>query len=560
MFLVKETRSYPIEVTEVPMKLFAIIFPLLAVAIGVTSLCEAKNLHVPQQFPSIQAAIDQANEGDIVLVSPGVYNERIEIAPRVTVRSIGGDEQGRLGILRAENTILDGGGKAEAVPGVTMAEGATLDGFTVTNVGLYDEALWDKHHATQGNEQSHEQIGHFGSPAIGIVRVTCTVANNIVHHNGDTGIGIRGTKDRACSPRVVHNFCYRNMGGGIGSMEGSTAIINGNHCFQNFYAGIGHAGASPIVTNNTCYENIRAGIGISDGASPIVRRNNCYGNRRAGIGVRTGKETSPVIEDNECYENDMAGIGCEENATPIIRNNRCYRNAMAGIGARGGAQPLIVNNTCYENSMAGIGLSDETVAVIVRNNCRENEMAGIGVSSTAHAVVCHNQCLENKLVAIGLPDGATAVIHGNEVSRSEGAPPLIAIKGGSSAILSENSIRGGGVAGVLIEGRATLINNRLQGKGPEQGSAVWIWKGSSVTIANNKFDGYRNAVNADGSQVLVCDNEIRGFENTAIIVKRSSHPAHVFGNTAVSNNAADKPVIVEGELGVVSDNRLISDR
>ena len=31
-----------------------------------------------------------------------------------------------------------------------MAEGSTLDGFTVTNVGVYDEGSWNRHHATHG--------------------------------------------------------------------------------------------------------------------------------------------------------------------------------------------------------------------------------------------------------------------------------------------------------------------------------------------------------------------------------------------------------------------------
>lgn len=517
----------------------------------------AKELLVPSQYDSIQSAIDTASAGDIVLVTAGVYHERIQFVPGITVRSAGGDEKGELGMLRAERTILNGGGPAGKGPGVMMAEGATLDGFTVTNTGLYDDALWKKHHATQGNEQSHEHIGLFGSPAIGIVGVTCIISNNIVHHNGDTGIGIRGVKGRDCSPRVVKNFCYRNMGGGIGSMEGSTAIIERNRCFQNFFAGIGHAGASPVVTDNVCYENIRAGIGISDGASPIVRGNECYKNRRAGIGVRTGETTSPVIVDNDCHENAMAGIGCEEHSTPIIRNNRCYQNALAGIGSRSGARPLIFDNQSYENELAGIGISDESIAVVVGNKCRQNKTAGIGVASKANAVICHNRCDENKLVAIGLPDGATAVIHDNELSRTDGNPPLVAVKGGATALLSNNSIRGGGVAGVLVEGNATLINNRFEGKGPGQGSAIWVWKGSTATVSLNKFDGYRNAVNATGSRVMVSENEVRGFTGTAIIVKQSSQAAHVFGNHAISDHETDKPVVVEGLSGVVSENRLV---
>ena len=110
-----------------------------------------------------------------------------------------------------------------------MAEGSTLDGFSVTGVGRYDEVRWKKHHATQGEEQAKEPIGAPGTPGISAGGITrCTVTNNIVHHIGYTGIGIEGAKDRRVSPHIFRNITYRNMGGGIGSMRGSTAIIEEN--------------------------------------------------------------------------------------------------------------------------------------------------------------------------------------------------------------------------------------------------------------------------------------------------------------------------------------------
>lgn len=511
-------------------------------------------LRVPQQHASIQAAIDAAQAGDTVLVAAGTYRERIRLKPHITVRSDGNDAFGKFGLLRAEAAILDGGGDGEKTPGVLMAEGSTLDGFTVTNVGVYDDALWKKHHATRGDDQPHEPIGHFGAPAIGAVGVNCTIVGNIVHHNGDTGIGLRGAKDKRCSPRVVGNHCYRNMGGGIGSMEGSTGWIENNVCFENFYAGIGHSGASPIVVGNRCYENVRAGIGVADGGAPILRDNHCYRNRRAGIGNR-GQGTAPIIEHNECYENGMAGIGSEEQAAPIIRGNNCHHNQMAGIGAQDGATPVIVANTCRENVEAGIGLRDDATAVVVLNNCRNNQAAGIGVRSGANGVLCFNQCEENKLVAIGLPDRASAVIHGNELSRTGGgAPPLVAIRGGAKALLSENTFRGGGVAGLLVEGEVLAEKNRFLGRGQEQGTAIWVWKGSSATVLTNQFSDYRHGVDASGSQVVISNNEAQGFQGIAFVVKQSTQPAHLYGNRVISANREDQAVKVEGAAGIVSDN------
>lgn len=87
---------------------------------------------------TIQEAVDASTDGDEVLVADGLYNSGSRVAPKqvvcgnrvvidkaVTVRSVNG----------AEKTIIEGQGPRgdSAIRGVWMADGAVLDGFTVTN-------------------------------------------------------------------------------------------------------------------------------------------------------------------------------------------------------------------------------------------------------------------------------------------------------------------------------------------------------------------------------------------------------------------------------------------
>uniref|UniRef100_UPI0037852066 sulfatase-like hydrolase/transferase n=1 Tax=Prosthecobacter sp. TaxID=1965333 RepID=UPI0037852066 len=373
----------------------------------------AATLKVPDDFKTIQSAIDTAKTRDIVLVVDGTYREPMKLKPGVIVRSAGNEDKGKLGLKRAEMTILEGG--------VEMADRAVLDGFTVTGVGKYDEKLWQHHFDTQGNEQSHEHIGAAGVPGIAVA-VTCEVKNNIVHHIGCTGIAIT-----AGSPRIIGNVCYHNMGGGIGSMSDSTAVIEKNLCFENFYAGIGCDGASPLIQDNECHTNIRAGIGISEGSSPKVAGNRCFKNRRAGIGIRTGAETRPVVEANECRDNDMAGIGVEEGARPTLTKNKLTNN---------------------------------------------------------------------KLVAIGISGGSEAIITENDISREGGAPPMIAVLEKSSARIAGNKIRGGGVAGVLVKGKAAICDNHFIGSGPKANNAIWAHAGAEVTLSGNRIEGWKHEISA----------------------------------------------------------------
>jgi parallel beta-helix repeat protein len=511
---------------------------------------------VPGKYKTIQETIDHSKTGDIVLVKAGTYLERIRLGKGITVRSAGDSTKGKLGLMRAEATILDHPeGKG---PGVTMAEGATLDGFTITGVGQYDEAKWKKHHATQGNMQSHDHIGQPGNPGIE-ARHDCIVTNNIVHHIGYTGIGITGTKDRKVSPRIIGNICYRNMGGGIGSMAGSTALIENNVCFENFYAGIGHNGASPIVRGNDCYRNIRAGIGISEGSCPTVTKNRCHDNLRAGIGIRTGEDTRPVVEDNDCFENRMAGIGTEEEARPIIRGNRCRNNKLAGIGSSHGARPEITGNECIGNGAAGIGVEDGAVAKIVGNLCKGNKSAGIGIRQHAEATVINNRILDNGSVAIGVRNGSKIIAEKNTLSRKGGMPPLVAILDNSQATLIDNDLSGGGVAGVLLQGNATVKNNRFHGNGPRKGGppnfAIWVREGSEVTFSDNQVKGWRHALFASkAKQVTANDNQVRAFLGTALVIRESEKPATATGNRAFSDDPKAQAIEISGATATVTGN------
>ena len=519
-------------------RLAAVVCVAIAYAIAGSTRAPvtAAELRVPEGFPTIQTAVDAAKSGDVVLVQAGTYRERVRLKERVTLRSAGTDAPGKLGLARAEATIIDGTGKPETSPGVAMAEGAVLNGFTVTGIGRYDDAEWQRHFNTRGNEQPHEHIGAPGVAGISIQGVNCEVRQNIVHHVGYTGIAITGVDGRVCSPLVVSNVCHRNMGGGIGSMNGSRATIRGNLCFENFYAGIGHENASPLVELNRCHGNIRAGIGISEGASPTVRSNVCYLNRRAGIGVRTGSTTRPVIERNECRENGMAGIGVEEEAEPTLRFNRCFRNLLAGIGARDHARPLILGNECFENGEAGIGLMTGRNTQVVSNYCHLNKSAGIGLAggSTNSADLIANRLVENATVAVGVNAGWSVSLTDNLLVRTNGMPPLVMVAAGASAKFTNNTLRGGGVAAIRTAGKTIVTDNRIEGtqlrRGGPPNFGIWALPGAHVEMTGNTVTGWRHALAADGASVNARQNKVQDAITTAFRVR--GNPA----NTSVTDN------------------------
>jgi hypothetical protein len=184
----------------------------LLALIATASSLHAATIHVPQEHASIPMAISAAQAGDVVLVAAGTYRGPVKLKPAVTLKSAGNDDKGKLGLKRAEATILEGG--------VEMAEKSVLDGFTVTVVGKYDDKLWQHHFDTQGNEQEHEPIGAAGTPGIAVA-IECARCGTTLSVTSATP----ASPLSAGSPRIIGNVCFRNMGGGIGSMNGSTAVI-----------------------------------------------------------------------------------------------------------------------------------------------------------------------------------------------------------------------------------------------------------------------------------------------------------------------------------------------
>ena len=77
---------------------------------------------VPAEYPTIQAAVDAAAEGDLVLVAPGVYNEAVDVVTdNLTIRGARRDGVVLDGRLELDNGIRVLGASGVVVENLTAA-------------------------------------------------------------------------------------------------------------------------------------------------------------------------------------------------------------------------------------------------------------------------------------------------------------------------------------------------------------------------------------------------------------------------------------------------------
>ena len=243
-------------------------------------------------FIAIQAAIDDAAPGDVVLAGPGRYVENVRFHGKPILV---GAEEGPL------VTAIDGHGAGSAV---TFADGENLSsvlvGFTVAN-GLTDQ---------EGGGVRVEGA----SPQI--------LANLIARNgycNGGGGIGVGFG-----SPLVVWNWILQN--GPIGCTGG----IGGG--------GISVRGASrPAIIANVIYANaapVGGGISLSGAGNPVIFDNVIGANAASseGGGISLGLTSdADIVQNLIAYNSAPRGGGIA---------------ALVPFGARG---PLLASNTIADN-------------------------------------------------------------------------------------------------------------------------------------------------------------------------------------------------------------------
>ena len=274
---------------------------LIATLIVVTAAAGSDThvLQVPADYPTIQAAVNAASEGDTITVAAGVYQENVVVTTS------------DLHLQATNGVVLDGealGGIGIFVHGTSATAritGVEVSGFEIRNftdglVVQFATGVQLHHNDVHDNEAP---LG--GKPGLGVA----------------VGIDLRTTADSEVTENLVHN----DGGDGIEVRLGSTGnTIKVNHVYENGAqfqptpdaAGILLTGAGTNdnrIEENELLRNNGRGIMLTrpTGTVPItgnlVLQNRAHDNQRSGIAIMNAATGNYVLQ-NDARDNNLSGL------------------------------------------------------------------------------------------------------------------------------------------------------------------------------------------------------------------------------------------------------------
>jgi len=356
---------------------------------------------VPEEYSTIQQALEYAENGQTVLVANGTYtgsgNKNLDFKGKnIHLRSVAGaanciidcENSGRGLYLHTRET------NAAIVEGFAIQNGSAESGsgiFCSSSSPVITDCVIRSSSARSGG-------GIYCGSASNLVIINCTIANNTASEQGG-GICCSYSTTLAITNCIIENNTATASGGGIYCDDSNPTITN---C---------------IIARNTVTGSSSYGGGIyCDYSNPAIT--NCAiednSSARDGGGIYCN-ESNPLVTNCIVAKNTATqrggGIFCVD-ADPRLNNVILWDNSAGSGGNQIYAQNVYcavrLNYCCYADGMSDI----EGAGTVTPNNCINSDPLFVDTAGGDYHMQSASPCIDagnNSLV----PAGVTTDLDGN---------------------------------------------------------------------------------------------------------------------------------------------------
>ncbi|HHX27957.1 MAG TPA: DUF1565 domain-containing protein, partial [Firmicutes bacterium] len=454
-------------------------------------------------YDTIQEALDNARDGDTILVGSGEYFGSIVIDKSITLRSTNGPEE----------TILNGNHASEHYYMVNIkANNVTVDGFTITNPEYNGTADASGVVIGSGGRNSNIRVincvicdmgtpdrspASFGTFGFNIGPVDgLEIANNRIYNikNGDA------------SQRAIGIFTWGN------STTDTTANVNihdnviwdvDNPGTSVYGISTGSYGTDITVSNNTI-TGVKTGLRVSDNLlGPATVTGNIITGCETGASIRA----NVTLTDNEWRREDSANY--VDIAIPAGTDPAIYPDIVALGEANEGA--VVEDQRVSPPVLSAVWVDAEAIP------------SGDGTALRPYTTI---------LEALGrvAPGGTINVKPGTYAERLAISKP-VTLKGPNSGVNPNTMTRGE---------EAVIGGNDLGGVVVNVGSPNVVIDGFTISSGDAGFPVYTGGTVVDG---LTIRNNIIGTGVRAITVEKSGDEVTILNNRL---NGAGYGLLVSG--------------
>jgi hypothetical protein len=364
----------------------------------------SRSWHVPDDHPTIAAALAAASAADTIIVAPGTYHEHgLHVDRGLTIRSEGST---------GEPVVVDAGGQGRVMTLASAGAVVTARGLTITGgrlgadprsgAGLFctgdsvrvEDCVIRDNHAPRGHGGGLHASSHGH-----LVMVGCTFADNTSDGSGG-GAEVRGSgavtvRDcefrgngtpnhdaaglRVGGPAVVEHGVFTAQRGSAAVFGDSTlvrqTVFRDNQGTALSLSGGGLVEDCTFTGNRTLYD----GAAIVAGSNVELRRSVFLRNlSEGGSGAVHGFGSELAVRDCDFIGNACTGdggaIGVEEAA---IDGSRFFGNVAGGDGGAVAARDLVAVDCDFRDNHAAAGGAVQADraelggCTVVRNTGRE---------------------------------------------------------------------------------------------------------------------------------------------------------------------------------------------